>query len=585
MRRQPDVGMSPPRRLRGLPQDVRSRRGRTVHGLNLGVLGLCLWVLSFVGSSSSAATTSAAATVSAPTSSSTATSSPKSTPTAGAAARSAPGAGSSSSRTPKANRTTKPKNTRSPGPNSLQTLGQNFQKLVETAPERQQQRQQQRKAEDDFIKMGMRPRPEKPILKVDDPGTVLGPLPRFTEHPYYSEYFQDSLDLHTDSRLTAGNTMKILPDNHSWQTKKLLMTRARRTLYVTTMLLICDEGGKEFANSMVEAARRGVDVRFIVDGLFSFYSGPCLGIMRNGGVKVAISLRSIRPDKLDWESHEKLFVVDGEIAITGGTNVGSWYQNSTGFDENYRDTDVWLTGPIVIDIARRFVSLWTELRPDDHGLDTYVDELDMRDAAFAEDNLVGKDNYKAWLRPGRREGLCRFVAQDPHLNTFHVWTVLEDLIEQAQKRVMLTAYALAPLGSPNQARLQKALATLARKKDALVDIITNGYGGLSNPVMPPLFRTPYSVSVLRGAWRGFGSTPVRLWVYHYFIHAKQYYFDGISVGIGSFNYDDSGNRCQESIVICTDPGLVKQSEALFSRDIANSWRLSGESLENEAAPQ
>lgn len=552
----------------------------------LSLLGLSLWLAgAWPGPIEAASEVSSPSSASQTTSGSGATSGSKAPPTTGTAnaPSSVKKAGNPIVRIPRAKKAEKSRPATTPVPNSLQTLGQNFQKLVETAPERQQQRQQQRKAEDDFVKLGMRPRPEKPILKVEDPSSVLGPLPRFTDHPYYSEYFQDSLDLHTDSRLTAGNTMKILPDRHSWQTKKLLMTQARRTLYVTTMLMICDDGGREFANSMVAAARRGVDVRFIVDGLFSFYAGQCLSIMRNGGVKVAISLRSIRPDKLDWESHEKLFVVDGEIAITGGTNVGSWYQNSTGFDENYRDTDVWLTGPIVIDIARRFVALWTDLRPGDHGLDLYVDELDIRDAAFAEDNLVGKSNYKAWLRPGQREGLCRFVAQDPHLNTFHVWTALEDLIEQAQKRVMLTAYALAPLGSPNQARLQKALATLARKKEALVDIITNGYGGLSNPVMPPLFRTPYSVSVLRGAWRGFGTTPVRLWVYHYFIHAKQYYFDGISVGIGSFNYDDSGNRCQESIVICTDPGLVKQAETLFSRDIANSWRLSGESLTSEAA--
>lgn len=464
-------------------------------------------------------------------------------------------------------------------PNTLQTLGENFQKLVETAPERQQQRQAERKAEDEFIKNGMRPRPSKPIRKVDDPASVLGPLPRFTDHPYYTEAFQDSLDLNTNSRLTAGNRMKILPDSLSWQTKKQLMAQAQHTLYVTTMLLICDEGGREFVNGMVAAAKRGVDVRFVVDGLFSFYTGNCLSLMRNGGVKVAISLRSIRPDKLDWESHEKLFVVDGEVAITGGTNVGSWYQNSDGFDENYRDTDIWLSGPVVIDIARRFVGLWTALRPDDRSLDSYVDELDMRDYAFAAEKLVGKDYYQRWLKPNRREGLCRFVAQDPHLNTFHVWTAYEDMIEQAKKRVMFTAYALAGTGTPNQDRMRSVLLNLARRDGAMVDAITNGYGNLSNQVMPPVFRTPYSISVLRSAWKSFGETPVRLWVYHYFTHAKQYYFDGVAVAIGSFNYDDSGNRCQESTVICIDPGLVKQAESLFARDIANSWRLSGEALD------
>lgn len=444
---------------------------------------------------------------------------------------------------------------------------------------------EERQREQNFIDRGMRPRPAKPLRVILDPARVLGPLPRFDNHPFYSEWFQQQLDLHTDSRLSAGNQMRILADKYSWQAKMALMEDAKETLYVSTMLMICDEGGKEFTESMVAAAKRGVDVRFILDAIFSFYANPCLNQLRQGGVKVALSTRSIRLDKLDWESHEKHIIVDGEVAITGGNNVGSWYQYSDGFDENYRDTDLWLEGPIVLDIARRFVALWTDLRPTDRSLDGYLNEIEMGESRATAAGLLGRSNYQRWLAPGARRGLCRFVAQDPHLNTFHVWTALQDYVDNSKKRVILSAYALDPQGSPTQERLRQSLIRASYQKDALVDIITNGYGGLSNPVVPPLFRTPLSVATLRASWRGFGASPVRLFVYHYFIHAKQYYFDGVAVGIGSFNYDSSGNKCQESLVICMDPGLVSEAESLFARDIANSWRLTGDAIDALDAPK
>lgn len=460
------------------------------------------------------------------------------------------------------------------GGNANTTPFENFRESLQAAPELLEQRQ----LENDFVAWGMRPRPKNPTREIKDVEKVLGPVPRFADHTFYSEGFQSLLDIRTDSRLTAGNSIQLLPDREAWAARKRVMQDARETLYVTTMLMICDEGGREFSQLMIDAARRGVDTRFILDALFSLYANPCLNMMRQGGVEVILSLRSIRPDKIDWESHEKILVADGEVAITGGTNVGSWYQDSDGFDENYRDTDVMLEGPIVIDLARRFVTLWTSLRRDDHSLDGYLEELETKELTFAHQRLLGRQHYARWLSPSNRNGLCRFVAQDPHLNTFHVWSLYQELIEESRKRVMLTAYALDPLGSPNQVRMQKALIKLASKPDAKVDLITNGYGGLYNPVVPPLFRNSYSASVLRQSWRGFGNTPVRLNVYHYFIHAKQYYFDGILGAVGSFNYDNSGNRCQESTVVCMDPTFLSELERLFARDIANSWVLSGEDI-------
>ncbi len=434
----------------------------------------------------------------------------------------------------------------------------------------------EREERTEFILRGLEAPQGPPILDPAIAREFVGPFPRFQDHPYYSVTFQKELDEATASRLTAGNTAKLLPNYKSWETKRALMAQARDTLYATTMVYHCDEGGQAFAQGMIDAARRGVDTRLIVDGIYIAASQPCLRRMREAGVKVRVSLRSLRPDKLDWEMHEKLFIVDARVAITGGQNVGKKYQEASGFDANYRDTDIRLEGPVVRDMARRFVRLWQMIDPDDPSMASYSRLLDSLDEADSRHGLIGQAHYAEWLAPGHRRGLCRFVAQDPHLGTFHVWTLYQRYVEMARKRVMLTSYNLDPNGSPTQEGLRNALIALAERPGAIVDIITNGPWFGSSVSVPPWLARARSANILARSYEAFQDTRVRIWTYHYFTHAKQYYFDGVAAGIGSFNFDASGNRCQESVVLVIDPDLVAEVEDLFALDLANSTLVTPE---------
>jgi len=426
-----------------------------------------------------------------------------------------------------------------------------------------------------FLRRGMSPTGKAPVTTTLDPTDQLGALPApGLEHPYLTVEFQQELDLLTDSTLTAGNEMKMLLNQQSWKTKRDLIDAAQSYVLVTAMVMRCDEGGEEFTKTMAAAAGRGVDTRFILDGLFSLYAFPCLEQMTEAGVKVSLSLRSLQPWSFDWEMHEKLLIVDGTQATIGGQNVGTWYQEATGTDTYYRDTDVLLSGPIVRQIGRRFVNLWTQIEPEDRSLDGLLSEWDLIDADDERGGLIGPTNYGTMLETERPAGLCRFVAQDPHLGSFHVWSVYQAHLDAARERVMLTAYALDPNGSETQLAFREALIALASKPGARVDIITNGSGVLESEVVPSPFRRSYARSILTQAWQGLGKTPVNLWVYDYFMHAKQYYFDGLAVGIGSFNYDASGNRCQESVIVCYDTDLVDDMETAFAVDIANSALVS-----------
>jgi phosphatidylserine/phosphatidylglycerophosphate/cardiolipin synthase-like enzyme len=420
-----------------------------------------------------------------------------------------------------------------------------------------------------------------PVRQIKSVDAHFGPRPRADRHPFFSLSFQRGLDRVTHSRLTAGNDLRLLPNGDSGREKFRLMKEARKTLFVATMVFHCDDGGRAFTQALIDAKNRGVDVRLIVDGIMLWAMPPCMGDLNRGGVKVSVSGRSVTPGRVDWEMHDKLFIVDGgtrdEVAIVGGQNIGTWYFESNGTDDNYRDTDVRVRGPVARQIARRFVSIWRELNPRDATLESYEADLLDADAKDAARGLVGPDHYPAWLDPpaGKKgRGLCRFVVQDPHKETFHVLSAYTSLARYSKKRAVFHALALDPLGSAPQEAFRAELVRLSKRPGAQVDVITNGPGLVESHMLGQQLGLWFGTTSLNNAYLGVEGTPIRLWAHRSYVHSKVFYFDGAAVAVGSLNFDDSAVRCQESALICHDPELIEATEAMFALDFANSTEVS-----------
>lgn len=416
-------------------------------------------------------------------------------------------------------------------------------------------------------------------------------------HPFYQARFQRQLDNLTHSRMSAGNTLRLLPNSASFARKLQWMHKAQHSLYVAAMVYHCDAGGKAYADALIAAKQRGVDVRLVIDGIMQWAAGNCLRRLRHAGVQVVVSNRSLIPTKIDWEMHDKLFVVDadqapGAVAIVGGQNIGSWYFDSNGVDSNYRDTDIEVQGPATRAIARRFVQIWQELRPLDASLEGYqagLQDADLLDAAQAR---LGANNYPAWLQGLAADpvltgdasaptlgqpvdnALCRFVSQDPYRQTFHVFDAYTRLAQTSKRRLVMHALAFDPVGSRRQKAFLQALMDLSAKPDARVDVITNGPGLLQSQTMPSQLGFLFGVQSLNSAYTGIEGTQIHIWAYRSYVHSKAFLFDDAALAIGSFNYDDSATRCQESSLICISPGLIAQAQQMFARDLANASEVS-----------
>jgi putative cardiolipin synthase len=148
---------------------------------------------------------------------------------------------------------------------------------------------------------------------------------------------------------------------------------AERTLDVQYFIFKDDDSGQLLLRAMLGAAERGARVRVLVDDteargyddrvarlaahpnvdvrLYNpFYYRGNIQLLRNAEFALTMS-------RLNYRMHNKLFVVDNEIAIVGGRNVGDAYFD-TGDALQFGDYDVFALGPIVRELSRSFDAYW-----------------------------------------------------------------------------------------------------------------------------------------------------------------------------------------------------------------------------------
>ncbi len=130
-----------------------------------------------------------------------------------------------------------------------------------------------------------------------------------------------------------------------------------------------DQAGGQFADLLLAARRRGVEVNLIYDAWGAHDTSNALfDRLRQGGVRV-LEFNPMRPNSrvpidLNDRDHRKLLCVDGSLAITGGVNISRVYENRPGptppdpDDEAWRDTDVRIEGPVVAQFERYFMETW-----------------------------------------------------------------------------------------------------------------------------------------------------------------------------------------------------------------------------------
>ena len=172
-----------------------------------------------------------------------------------------------------------------------------------------------------------------------------------------------------------GNTYDVLTNGDQIFPAMLeAIHGARRRISFETY--IYDEGtvANQFTAALEAAARRGVRVQLVVDAVgASSMDAAHADRLRAAGCLIAqfnapawYSL-----EEINYRTHRKILVVDGEIGFTGGAGVSNHWIGNADTKEHWRDTQVRIRGPIVRLLEGAFYENFVEA---DGGLPPELDD-------------------------------------------------------------------------------------------------------------------------------------------------------------------------------------------------------------------
>ncbi len=345
-----------------------------------------------------------------------------------------------------------------------------------------------------------------------------------------------------DAQQSSGNKVRLLRDGpQTFPAWLEAINGASKLVHLENYILQEDDLGQQFADALIAAAKRGVEVKVIYDwlGCLTRSSRKFWKQFKGTGVQ----LRCYNPphvtDPLRWISrdHRKVVVVDGEVAFTGGLCIGhDWMGDPAKNIPPWRDTAIEIRGPAVENIAAAFDDSWEVALH--HGPAKDIPAS----STLADDGAKGVDVSVVAGRPDSM-GLYRLEQLVAEIAGRSLW--LTD-----GYFVATTTYVHALVGAA-QAGVDVRLLVPGSSNWPLV-------GALSKSAYRPLLQAGVRVF----EWNG----PM--------IHAKTAVADGVWTRIGSSNSNlASWVTNRELDVTIKDHDLAAQMEAMFLEDLENSTEV------------
>lgn len=164
--------------------------------------------------------------------------------------------------------------------------------------------------------------------------------------------------------------IKLVSDGpESLALRVAIADKAERTIDAQYYLLHNDETGHLYANSLVQAAERGVRVRLLLDDMdVAQYDAMSAALDKHPNIEIRLfnpfkrgAGRNVTAlfefSRVTRRMHNKSMTGDGVVSLIGGRNIGNEYFAARE-DNNYNDLDVLAVGPVALEVSRTFDEYW-----------------------------------------------------------------------------------------------------------------------------------------------------------------------------------------------------------------------------------
>lgn len=373
---------------------------------------------------------------------------------------------------------------------------------------------------------------------------------------------------------------------------------AKEKIIIGSYRLKSDESGKLYMASLIEAAKRGVDVDIILDGntlvvnAFKNNYFKALTSFDNISIKIYNPIRFLKPRTINGRMHDKYMIIDDEILFLGGRNLEDRFL-ITGKDQSY-DWDLLLymkkrgNEDALKQITDYFYNIYNKgenlaqaaIFANDRHNDSIIEELHLIYETSKNENPDNykKTNYMDWTIKINNARLIKnpigFYSKDPE-----AFYEISNLMLNAKDRVTIH--------SPYFIANKKMYKTLK-------DISHNSYTSLftNSPANNANLIGIGDLLINKGKYKDLGAN-ILLNSKENSYHGKAFTIDDDIVGIGSFNWDMRSVHIDTELMLVINGrefNKVTEKEFAHYQDDASIIRSDGQIINqsdktyNKASP-
>lgn len=383
------------------------------------------------------------------------------------------------------------------------------------------------------------------------------------EHPELDKKYRQYKDMillnerNASSIFTENNECKLYTDaKDKFEDLFRDIEQAEKTIHVAYFIYKThDEIGKQLLELLVKKAKEGVKVKLIYDRL------GCLKTkledfqkLKDAGGEVLAFLPSMYRTwfNLNYRYHRKLVVIDGQIAYTGGINVGDDYLSKYPHISPWRDTAIRIIGESVQVLQLRYLCDWYFLYKQDKKIET----------PFFIDDILEKNTKP--LPTDKKMGIqVLSSAPDSEISQ----------IKESYLKMIMSAKEYVYIETPYLVPDESFLTVLRMACLSGIDV---------RIILPKLPDKAYVYGISMTYAEELLKVGAKIYLREGFIHAKSVVVDDFVTNIGSCNIDiRSFVLDYELNALIYDKDFALENKKAFFEDIKHSQELKLEEMKKQ----
>ena len=340
--------------------------------------------------------------------------------------------------------------------------------------------------------------------------------------------------------LTRGNRYDVLTNGDQMFPPMLeAIANAKHRISFEGFVYESGETGDRFTAAFEKAAQRGVKVYIVLDwaGASSLEDADVERLKKAGCNIVDFNPTSwYELEELNYRTHRKILVVDGEIGFTGGAGVADQWLGNAQDPNHWRDTHVRVRGPIVRTMEGAF-------------FENYMESA----------GTVTMPELDDVIPPAGNEAASMVVVSSANSGSTDLKRLYLLLMASARRTIDIASPYFV-IDESVRWSLQDAVA-----RGVKIRILTEGE-------ITDAMSVKYAS---REAYDQLLSLGIELYEYQpTMMHAKVVVVDGVWSTFGSANFDNRSFELNEELnVAVADQGLASRFLQDFERDLTQSTRL------------